>query len=311
MDISIIIPFAKWNNNADKCVKKCLKLNYKDFEIILLPDFKFNKKFNKKVRVIETGKVKPSVKRNIGVKEAKGSIIAFIDDDAYPKKDWVNKALKYLKKDEVGIVGGPNLTPRDSSLLEKASGDIFSSFLGAGGFALRYSAKKFKEVNELPSCNLFVKKELFNKTKGFDTSLLTAEDAKLCFQIKKLGKKVIYAPDVVVYHHRRRLFYPHLRQVFIYGRDKAFLIKEDFSLNKLFYFFPALLVLGLIIGGILSFFNFYLKCIYLLVIFIYLILDLISSLSVNLKRSPLVFIGTLLTHISYGIGFIWGMLRKK
>jgi GT2 family glycosyltransferase len=311
IDISVIIPFAKWDRNTEKCVDGCLKLKYKNFEIILLPDFGIGKKFDKRIRVIETGKVKPSVKRNIGVKNAKGKIIAFIDDDAYPEREWINKALKYLKFDQVGIVGGPNLTPKESSVLEKASGDIFSSFLGAGSFALRYSAKKSRVVNELPSCNLFVKKELFNKVNGFDTSLLTAEDAKLCFGVKKLGKKVVYAPDLIVYHHRRKLFLPHLKQVFIYGRDKAFLVKEDFSKDKLFYFFPSLFVIGLLIGLILSFFSFYIKVTYLCVIFIYLILDLVSSLKVSLKRAYLVFIGTILTHLSYGLGFIWGLLRKK
>src|SRR5436190_22981562 len=67
---------------------------YKKFEVIVLPnqhesyDLTLLKKY-KWLRIIPTGKVtRPAEKRDIGAKEAKGNIIAFIDDDAYPPKEW-------------------------------------------------------------------------------------------------------------------------------------------------------------------------------------------------------------------------------
>ena len=219
----------------------------------------------------------------------------------------MKNVLKYFKED-VGAVGGPNLTPKEDNIWQKASGDVLSSPIGAGKFALRYVVRKGQAVKELPSCNLFVRKNLF---KGFDTSLLTAEDSKLCFSIRKMGKKVIYAPDVKVYHHRRELFRPHLKQVFIYGRDKAWLIKEDFSLDKLYYLAPFVFVLGLFFGGIVSAFVLPIKYLYLAFLGIYLLISLFSSLTQNLERSFLIFPGIILTHIFYGLGSLYGLLKKK
>ncbi len=46
------------------------------------------------ITIIPTGPVGPPLKRDIGAKKAKGEIIAFIDDDAYPRKDWLINAVK-------------------------------------------------------------------------------------------------------------------------------------------------------------------------------------------------------------------------
>ena len=48
------------------------------------------------MKVVATGKVRPAEKRNIGIKAASGSIVAFIDDDAYPEAHWLEYAVKYF-----------------------------------------------------------------------------------------------------------------------------------------------------------------------------------------------------------------------
>ena len=231
--ISIVIPCKTKNRYFDECLKHCLRLDYNNYDIIVLPDNEILLGHeSRRVSVIPTGPVKPGYKRNIAINNSKADIVAFIDSDAYPRRDWLKNALKYFESEDTGVVGGPNLTPPDNTAFQKASGDIMSSPVATGAFSLRYKHDKARMVNELPSCNLLVRKEMIKKIGNFDTGLLTAEDAKLCFEIKKFGKKIIYAPEVQVFHHRRPLFMPHARQIWIYGRDKAWLIKECFSFDK-------------------------------------------------------------------------------
>lgn len=313
--ISIIIPFKEVNNYVEECIKRCLELDYNNFEILLLPDSPMEHDFPE-TRAITTGPVKPSSKRNTGISESDGEICAFIDSDAYPTKDWLKNSLKYLDDETVGIVGGPNLVPEEDSIWQKASDDVLSSGIGAGIFALRYILRKGQPVKELPSCNLIAKKALLNKVGGFDTSLLTAEDAKVCFQVRQLGKKVIYSPNVIVYHHRRALFRPHLKQMWIYGRDKAYVLKHGFfSLDKLYYFLPSLFVLFLIFGFLVSFNPWitipYIKIVYLALLVIYIIIVTVTSLAKSLKRAILIFPGIILTHVFYGIGFLYGLTIWK
>ncbi len=52
--------------------------------------------------------------------------------------------------------------------------------------------------------------------------------------------------------------------------------------------------------------------IYLAAILLYLLLIIIESIKIrNLQLASLVFTGIILTHISYGIGFLVGLLSRK
>lgn len=309
--VSVIIPFRVVDVYIRKCVEELLKQDYLDFEIILLPDSGINEKWER-CRVIVTGKVKPSVKRNIGIENARGGVCAFIDSDAYPEKGWIKKGAGLAMQAGTGIVGGPNLVPPEDSVWQKAGDDVLTSFMGAGGFAARYKAKKTMECQELQSCNFFARTEILKKVKGFDTTLLTAEDAKLCFEISRLGK-VIYSPELIVYHHRRPLFRKHLKQMWVYGRDKGMIISSYLSKKKLQYFIPSLFVLYLVIGFVIVsvLHETILWRLYFGLLGLYVIAVIVSALLRSVKRSPLSVPGIILTHIFYGTGFLYGMLKRK
>ena len=305
MKVSIIIPCKELNNYVEECIEHCKKLEYSNFEIILIPDKKIKQIDGVKIIIKER---KPSAKRNFAAKRANGEILAFIDSDAYPDKEWLKNALKQFKS-EIGIVGGPNLTPKDDSFTQKISGEILSNKL-MGNASIRYRIDRLKEVNELPSCNFLVKNDLFLKLKGFDENLLTAEDSKLCFEIKeKLNKKVLYAPDVIVYHHRRKGFFNHLKQMFIYGRDVAYLFKKDKF--RIYYMIPSLLVLYIVLGLITSFLIRQFSIFFLITIFIYIMIILIFSFRLNIIKWVLISIGVILTHLIYGLGFLYGVKNEN
>lgn len=313
--VSIIIPCRKIDSNTKECIKHCLSLSYANFEILLLPDTKPEKKElqeikSQKLKIIATGKVKPAIKRNLGMKKSKAGIYAFIDSDAFPEKNWLKNAMKHLHDGNIGMVGGPNLTPPADNFKQKVSGMLLARWFCAGRTSIRYKIAKKREAVELPSCNFLVKKQYATK---FEPDLLTAEDSKFCFNITKKGKKIWYAPDVIVYHHRREIFLPYLKQIWIYGRDIGMLLKRNgqFSFSRLYYSLLSLFILGVVAGGIISFFSPLLKTIYLSVILLYLAIALMSSISKNLKAIPFLFAGIIATHFAYGLGFLYGLVSKN
>src|SRR3989344_8577635 len=129
--ISIIIPCKIIDRYTRECIESCLNLDYDNFEILVLSDEIIkHEKWNKKVEIIKTGEIVPAEKRNLGMKIAEKSgadFYAFIDSDAYPKKDWLKRAREHLKNEKVGIVGGPNLTPPQASFWEKVSGYVLAN----------------------------------------------------------------------------------------------------------------------------------------------------------------------------------------
>ena len=310
--VSVIIPCKDVDGYVQECIQYCLALDYPSFETLLLPDLPSSLEIGG-VEVITTGPVKPAAKRNIGAKHATGELYAFIDSDAYPRKDWLKNALTYFQDPDVAGVGGASITPEGDSLMQKASGAVYSSMMGGFRFAFRYSSKRLQETDDLPSCNLIVRASAFTETGGFDENFLTGEDTKACMDIVyRQGKKLVYAPDVVVYHHRRPLFKPHLKQVWTYGRHRG-LFARIFpkTSRRLTYFVPSIFVVGIVASLLLSFIP-VLRFVFTAVYGAYLFSLVVSGAATkNLKLFFIVPVGIFLTHATYGIGFISGLMAHK
>lgn len=279
------------------------------YEIIVLPD-KARQGLNLGVKLVPTGPVTPGKKRNIGIAHSSGELLAFIDDDAYPHREWLANAVKYLTDDDsVAVVGGPGITPDEDDDLRKVSGYIYSSPL-MGGLRSRFKRVKPHEVDDLHSCNMIVKREVFTKTK-WNEKYWPGEDTLLCHDIVKMGCKIIEAPDVIVYHHRKPVFRPHLGQVANFGLHRGFLVKK-YSENsrKPLYFFPMLLTLFLIVGSAFSFLFPPFKKFYLTLLIIYVTAAFLASLHAKkVKLILLTWVGIMLTHITYGLYFLGGLVK--
>ena len=316
MTVSIIIAVKTWQKNLEECVAKCLELDFSDFEIIILPDEPLQVSVPEgkvPIVVIPTGSVKPSDKRDIALKHAKGEILAFLDDDAYPVKDWLKIALVNFKDPEVAAVGGPAVTPLSDSFAQKASGAIYASVAVSGQFIYRYVPKKRKEVDDYPSCNFLVRKSVMLELGGFNTKFWPGEDTKLCLDItKKLNKRIVYDPGAIVYHHRRPVFLAHLKQIASYALHRGYFVKKypETSL-KFSYFVPTLFVLAVVCGGILFLIFPAFKLPFLLGLSSYFLLVFIFSLSKDLRLIIRVFIGIIFSHITYGIFFLKGLLSSR
>jgi cellulose synthase/poly-beta-1,6-N-acetylglucosamine synthase-like glycosyltransferase len=310
--VSIVIPLKTPNKNLDECLKHCLELDYDEYEILVLPDKIADTSFPR-VKVIASGAVGPSEKRDLALNYARGDIIAFIDDDAYPTRDWLKNAAKYFNDPDVAAVGGPAVTPDNDSFMQKASGYVLSSVMGGGSYTYRYIPGASREVDDYPTCNLLVRKSILEKIGGFDNKFWPGEDTILCLEItKKEGKKIIYSPDVLVYHHRRFLFRPHLKQISSYAVHRGYFVKRfpETSL-RLSYFLPSLFVLGLLGGGLLSLFSDTVRFIYILIVALYIVAALASGLKTgNPAMMLVVAAGIVLTHIYYGIGFMIGLATR-
>ena len=315
---SVIIPYKEPNSYLYECLTQMEKQSYKNYEIILLPDKK-EKVINKKVKVVSTGVMGPGGKRDIGARNARGEIFAFIDDDAYPDNNWLRNTLKHFENPAVAAVCGPGVTPPADDIFQQASGWVNSLWIGSGGAgSFCFIPKKKRYVDDYPSMNFLVRKKDFVKAGGFDTHFWPGEDTKFCHDlVYGLKKKILYDPKVLVYHHRRELFPGHFKQISRYaihrGHFARILPETSFRLG---YLIPTFFVIFLISGVFLSLYDKNFLYLYLTVISIYSILLIWSVVTVIIKsKSYLVGIftgiGIFLTHILYGILFPYGFFKKS
>ncbi|MBA7628100.1 putative mycofactocin biosynthesis glycosyltransferase MftF [subsurface metagenome] len=311
--VSIIIPVKESNENLQECLKHCCRLDYPDYEIIVLPDGE-EKLSYPQVKVIPTGTIGPSEKRDIGIKYAQGEILAFLDDDAFPTKDWLKRAIKNFGDEDVVAVGGPAITPESDNLRQKASGLVYSSFLASGPNTYRYIPKRKCLVDDYPSCNFLVRKSIIENIGGFGSKFWPGEDTKLCLHITQdLNKKIIYDPEVLIHHHRRPLYGRHLRQVANYALHRGYFVKKfPETSRRIFYFIPSLFVFGLLLGWLLGLIQPLFYKIYFGTILFYLLIVLLTSLkNRNPKKAFLVFLGIIATNLTYGIFFLKGLFSRR
>ncbi len=313
---SIIVACRQADAYVLECLRECLKLDYPSFELIVLPDYE--ERFQEKVRMVPTGPIRPSEKRNMGVDLAKGEIVAFIDGDAYPARDWLTSAVGYFEDPQVAAVGGPGLTPESDNIMQKASGEVLSSFLGGGPLSFRHTPGTSRKCDDIPTVNLLVRKSAFKEAGGFNSSFWPGEDTKFCRDVVYgHGKEILYAPDVRVFHHRRVLFRPHLKQIAGYGFHRGYFSKKfPENSRKPVYFLPSVLAVGFPTLVLFSLLNATIKNVAILLTLAYLlVVFLVATLVGFRRRSALlaggVFLGTVATHLCYGTYFLKGLFVRE
>ncbi len=314
---SIIIPFQSVSSFLKETLFHINQLTFKKkFEVILLPDKKINftyKNYRYGIKIIPTGNVSPAIKRDIGAQYAKGEFLAFIDDDAYPNPDWLDVAYNIFSRKDVSAIGGPAITPPSDPLWAKVSGAVFLSRF-SGGFPERYwpiPPEKF--VDDWPSVNFIVRKDVFDEIGGFKSEYWPGEDTFFCREIIKRNGKILYSPKLVVWHHRRATFGKHLRQIGNYALHRGFFARKfPENSRKLKFFLPSIWALSSLFS---LFFVNNIKTFPFLLYFIYSVNLMLAINDIRKKvgwkislLSPLYIIPT---HYWYGLKFIQGFLTRN
>ncbi|MFO7871865.1 MAG: glycosyltransferase family 2 protein [Kiritimatiellia bacterium] len=320
-DVIIVIPCTSWNPMVLECLIHCDKLDGGPYEAWVLPDSQPGREWQKKINDLNlslpfhiepTGPGNPSRKRNVALRKSEAEIFALIDSDAYPQPDWLDKALKILNSDSnIGAVAGPNLTPPEDSLSRRVSGRVMESPLGFGKGWIRHVPSTRQTVNEMPTCNMIIRREgvLFRE------DLDTGEDMTYCAEIRAKGKSIVYVPDVVVYHHRRKAPFPFMKQFYEYGLFKGRLARARSGITYLWQAFPSLFLIYLTAEVILFFtpVPVPIKILSLLPLALYAACALIETVKTVKSSGELLIVPLLFpaAHIAYGWGYMRGIVSKQ
>lgn len=313
---SIIIPFKEPGALVEECLRHIFELVETSYEVILLPDSRMEELTgvyaHPKVSILPTGPVSPAVKRDRGAQAAQGAYLAFIDDDAYPEPYWLTYARQAFERDpSVVAVGGPAQTPASDPFWARASGAVFLSRF-SGGFPQRYlPLPPRRDVEDWPTVNLMVRREAFLKVGGFDNEFWPGEDTKLCMDLVNRTKgRILYLPEMLVWHHRREGLGKHLRQVGNYGAHRGHFARAYPETScRLPYFLPTLWLLFLVLGF------FILPCaVYKAGILVYLAALLLAAIGIRRFEPTDVTLAAVpyivLTHLWYGWRFLRGLFTR-
>ena len=217
------------------CIESLRKQSFKPVEVILVldpvPDLVefYKSRLSDDVRIVVSDKCGLSNARNVGVKSARGEIIAFVDDDTVADVNWLENLVKNYGDSMVVGVGG-FIRP----LWENGSPVWFPEELN---WIVGCSYKGLPEYRALVrnpiGCNMSFRKSVFEEVGYFRSDvgrfgkkLLAGEEPELSKRIseKMLGSKIVYEPSAVVFHRvsRDRVGFKYLfERSFYEGVSKA------------------------------------------------------------------------------------------
>lgn len=314
---SIVVPARIFSSVLKNTLEKILLQKYQNFEVLVVLDFEAKDLLiNEKIIYLFSGIKSPGEKRNLGIENAKGEFIAFLDDDAYPDCDWLHQAKTIFDTfpDYIGVCG-PSITPPESSFLEQIGGYVYESFLTSGPTIYRHKPLKHRLVDDYPTVNLIIKKDKITKIGGFDSKFWPGEDTKFCLDLTlEFGKSIYYSPNLKVNHFRRNVFHPHLIQISRYAFHRGFFAKKFPQTSfKLSYFIPSIFLIYVVLLPFVYFFSSYpWKSLVLAPLFFYTLimiydLYLIYNKSNSIGATILSSIGIISSNLTYGIFFIKGL----
>jgi GT2 family glycosyltransferase len=139
--------------------------------------------------------------RNVGVREAHGEVILFLDDDCLAKQGWAEALCRPFLSDPhvVGVAGA--VLVKDCGLIGYAE-----NILGFPGGGLRYlhdSQGRVVPTRYLSTCNCAYRRKTVLEAGGFlEDARLGGEDFLLAERVTALGS-CVYTPMAVVYHRPR------------------------------------------------------------------------------------------------------------
>jgi GT2 family glycosyltransferase len=143
---------------------------------------------------------------NQASEEAKGDYLLLLNNDAQLQSHSIVSALStFESSDDIGAVGGKVILP--DGTLQEAGSIVWSdgSCLGYGrGSAPQNPAFMFRrDVDYCSAVFLLTKRDLFLGEGGFDQAYVPAyyEETDYCVKLWRQGKRVVYDPDVTVWHH--------------------------------------------------------------------------------------------------------------
>jgi GT2 family glycosyltransferase len=224
--VSLIIPTKNGYDILKACVSSIIeKTTYKNYEIIIIDnqttDVKALKYLNKIasrysfIKIIKYDKpFNYSDINNIAVKQAKGHILGFLNNDVEViTPDWLTEMVSHAVRPDIGCVGAMHYYPD----MHIQHAGVIVGMNGVADHAFKDQKKSsrsdisgylysIRNPDAVTAATLVVKRELFDLVGGFDSEHLKIafNDVDLCLKIAAKGYRCLWTPYAELFHYESK-----------------------------------------------------------------------------------------------------------
>ena len=217
--LSVVICAYNAEATLDECLAHTCALDYPDLEIVVVDDGSTDgtatvARAHPRARLVAVPHAGLGTARNAGLRAATGDLIAYLDSDAYPDRDWPYYLVLGLDGRNAAGVGGPNLPPVD----DPVGAQVVARSPGGPVHVLITDNR----AEHVPGCNMAFWRYALEAVGGCDPVYTSAgDDVDLCWKILDRGWEIGFHPAALVWHHRRPGLRTYLRQQRGYGRAES------------------------------------------------------------------------------------------
>ena len=232
--VSIVVPTRNRPVQLHACLAALAaqSFDHERFEVLVVDDggevplqeelAQFSQQIN--VRLLVQEHRGPARARNVGAAEARGTLLAFTDDDCEPASGWLSGLHECFRADNESAFGGHTVNALPENAYSTASQLLvdylyaYYSRTAALGQALGASAF-------LTSNNIAMSATRYKEIGGFDETfpLPAGEDRDLCDRWLHQGYRLRVVPDAVIRHSHHLSLRRFWRQHMNYGRGACHL----------------------------------------------------------------------------------------
>ncbi len=205
--VSIIIPTYNREEVLCQTIDLALKQDYPSYEVIVVDQTKKHSPSTEKyleqvkgrIRYFKLDRPNTPTARNLGVREAKGEIVMFLDDDTVFESDLVKKHMANYSDPQIGGVAGGVIGPGERIRHKEKVGH----FTPLGICICNYFSDQRTQVHSAMGCNMSFRRNLIFDAGLFDPDFVGnchREESDFCLRLRKLGYGIIFDPQAQVVH---------------------------------------------------------------------------------------------------------------
>jgi len=201
MKFTVIIPAYNAASTLQNLLDSLYEQEHRGFEVVVVDDCskddtpRILKKSPVRTLLLDKNQG-PAFCRNAGASMASGEILVFTDSDCRAAKDWLGKMSVHFSDDKIDAVMGRLVIDASTFLGDSISSLGFPAG-GSAGFDRIWRVSPDGYTHSLSTCNFAIKKSVFDRVGGFDTSFPYpgGEDSLLAYHLVREGYRIKYCPD--------------------------------------------------------------------------------------------------------------------
>lgn len=210
MLISVIVPVYNVEKYLQRCVESIILQTYKTIEILLVDDGSNDRSgqicddlalLDKRIHVFHKENGGVSSARNLGIEQASGEYICFVDSDDWLDTDYFEKAIPILIKEHPMLL-------MNNYVKDDANGNIFCKFSSSPSLHFMAADAFFEMVNNFyfgwePIASFY--ESIACKRIRFDSNIVFGEDLLFRFQFTQLNEGIYIYQYLPKYHYFIRM----------------------------------------------------------------------------------------------------------